>query len=51
VDAVPVLLASEQRNIPVVNTRRENRLVGAVVRAEALGVVSEAIDSLYAAKE
>jgi len=51
VDAVPVLLASEQRNIPVVNTRQENKLVGAVVRAEALGVVSEAIDSLFATKE
>lgn len=42
-DALPVLLASEQRNIPVVNTFKENRLVGAVVRAEALGFLSEAI--------
>jgi CBS domain-containing protein len=42
-DALPVLLASEQRNVPVVNTPKERRLVGAVVRAEALGVLSEAI--------
>ncbi len=42
-DALPILLASEQRNVPVVNTFKENRLVGAVVRAEALGVLSEAI--------
>jgi len=51
VEAVPVLLASEQRNIPVVTTRRENKLVGAVVRAEALGVLSEAIAVLGATKE
>ena len=42
-DALPVLLKSEQQNIPVVNTFKENRLVGAVVRAEALGFLSEAI--------
>ncbi len=42
-DALPTLLASEQRNIPVVNTFAENKLVGAVVRAEALGMLSEAI--------
>ncbi|MEO5803504.1 MAG: ClcB-like voltage-gated chloride channel protein [Verrucomicrobiota bacterium] len=42
-DALPVLLATEQRNVPVVNTFKENRLVGAIVRAEALGLLSEAI--------
>ncbi len=42
-DALPVLLASEQRNVPVVNTFKENRLVGSLVRAEALGLLSEAI--------
>lgn len=42
-DALPVLLATEQRNVPVVNTFKENRLVGAIVRAEALGFLSEAI--------
>jgi CIC family chloride channel protein len=42
-DALPVLLASEQRNIPVVNTQKERRLVGALVRGEALGLLSEAI--------
>jgi CIC family chloride channel protein len=42
-EALPVLLASEQRNIPVVNSRKENRLVGAVVRGEVLGLLSEAI--------
>jgi CIC family chloride channel protein len=43
-DALPVLLASELRNIPVVNDAGDRRLVGAVVRAEALGLVSVAID-------
>jgi hypothetical protein len=38
-----VVLASEQRNIPVVSTLRENRLVGALPRAEVLGLFSEAI--------
>lgn len=44
-DALPVLLASEQRNVPVVNTFDENRLVGSVPRAEALAALSEAIAS------
>jgi CBS domain-containing protein len=42
-DTLPIVLSSEQRNIPVVNTLSENRLVGAVVRAEVLGLLSEAI--------
>lgn len=42
-EALPVLLASEQRNIPVVNNMSEKRLIGAVQRAEALGRLSEAI--------
>lgn len=42
-DTLPTLLASEQRNVPVVNSRTENRLVGAVVRAEVLGMLSEVI--------
>ena len=39
------LLASEQRNVPVVNTFSENRLVGSVLRAEALAALSEMIAS------
>jgi chloride channel protein, CIC family len=42
-DALPVLLASEQRNVPVVNSRQENRLVGSMLRAEALASLSEMI--------
>jgi hypothetical protein len=42
-DALPVLLASEQRNVPVVNTPEEKRLVGALLRAEALASLSEVI--------
>jgi len=42
-DALPTLLASEQRNVPVVNTFEENRLVGSILRAEALSALSEAI--------
>lgn len=44
-DALPVLLSSEQRNIPVVNNHKEQLLVGSLVRAEALGTLSEAIDA------
>jgi H+/Cl- antiporter ClcA/CBS domain-containing protein len=43
VEVLPLVLASEQRNIPVVSTLRENRLVGALPRAEVLGMFSEAI--------
>ncbi|HWQ90032.1 MAG TPA: CBS domain-containing protein, partial [Clostridia bacterium] len=42
-DVLPVVLGSEQRNIPVVNTLKENRLVGALVRSEVLGIFSEVI--------
>ncbi len=42
-DALPILLASEQRNVPVVNNMSEKKLIGAVPRAEALGRLSEAI--------
>jgi CIC family chloride channel protein len=43
IESLPVVLASELRNIPVVNTLKENRLVGALGRAEVLGIFSEAI--------
>lgn len=42
-EALPALLASEQRNVPVVNSLTERRLVGSVLRAEALGTMAEAI--------
>lgn len=42
-EALPVVLASEQRNIPVVNTLKENHLVGALARSEVLSIFSEAI--------
>lgn len=42
-EALPVLLASEQRNIAVVNNRAERKLIGSIGRAEALGMLSEAI--------
>jgi CIC family chloride channel protein len=42
-DALPVLLASEQRNVPVINSPEEKRLIGSVPRAEALAALSEAI--------
>jgi chloride channel protein, CIC family len=42
-EVFPVVLASEQRNIPVVSTLKENRLVGALARAEVLGIFSEVI--------
>jgi chloride channel protein, CIC family len=42
-DALPTLLSSEQRNVPVVNTREEKRLLGSMPRAEALAALSEVI--------
>ncbi len=42
-DAFPVLLQSELRNVPVVNNRIESRLVGSVLRSEALQMISEAL--------
>jgi CIC family chloride channel protein len=42
-EALPAILASELRNIPVVSDARERRLLGAVSRAEVLGLLSEAI--------
>jgi CIC family chloride channel protein len=43
VDAFPALLQSELRNVPVVNNRLENKLVGSILRAEALQMISEAL--------
>jgi CIC family chloride channel protein len=42
-EALPLLLSSELRHLPVVNNRNERRLVGSLVRAEALSLFSEAI--------
>jgi CIC family chloride channel protein len=42
-DVLPLLLASELRNVPVVNSLTEYRLIGAIPRAEALGTLSQAI--------
>lgn len=42
-EALPVLLASDSRNVPVVNNTTERRLVGALARSDALGLVAEAI--------
>jgi CIC family chloride channel protein len=44
-DALPVLLASEQRNIPVVNNFEDDRLIGSMPRAEGLAVLSEAVSA------
>jgi CIC family chloride channel protein len=42
-EVLPVVLESELRNIPVVNSFKENHLIGALGRAEVLSVFSEAI--------
>lgn len=49
VDAFPVLLQSELRNVPVVNNRVENRLIGSVLRSEALQLLTEAAAAKRAA--
>jgi chloride channel protein, CIC family len=44
-EVLPLLLSSELRNIPVVNNSMELKLVGAVTRSEALGLLSEVISA------
>jgi CIC family chloride channel protein len=48
-DVLPVLLASEIRNVPVVDNLTEKRLIGTVARTEALSLLSEAISARSAA--
>lgn len=43
VDALPVVLASELRQIPVVTSAADNRLIGSLPRAQILSIISEAI--------
>jgi CIC family chloride channel protein len=50
-DVLPILLSSELRNVPVVNTLTEYKLIGAVSRAEALGTLSEAISASKSAEQ
>lgn len=45
VDAFPVLLASELRNVPVVNNNIEFQLVGSIARSEALSLLSQALSA------
>jgi len=42
-DALPIVLENELRNVPVVNSPGEKRLVGSVSRAEVLAIFSQAI--------
>jgi CIC family chloride channel protein len=42
-DALPLVMECELRNVPVVNTPSENRLVGSLSRAQLLAIFSEAI--------
>ncbi len=42
-EALGILLSSELMNVPVVASRRDMKLIGSVVRIEALGLLSEAI--------
>jgi chloride channel protein, CIC family len=44
-DALPILLASELRNVPVVNNLSQHRLLGSLAKAEAIGLLSEAISA------
>ena len=49
-DVLPILLESEQRNVPVVSNLSDYKLVGSVARAEALSMLSEAISLRSAPK-
>ncbi len=50
-DVLPVLLASELRNVPVVNTLTDYKLIGAISRVEALGTLAEAISASTPTRE
>ena len=43
IEALPALLQSELRNVPVVTSFAENRLIGSVNRSEVLALLSDAI--------
>jgi len=47
---LPLLLATDLRNVPVVDSVTEFRMVGAVARAEALGLLADAINARSAAE-
>jgi CIC family chloride channel protein len=49
-DVLPLLLASEIRNVPVVNNPVQKQLIGTVARVEALSLLSEAISARSATK-
>ena len=49
-DVLPLLLASEIRNVPVVDNLHQRRLIGTVARSEALSVLSEAISARSSSK-
>ena len=44
-DVLPVLLAAELRNVPVVDDVSQFRLIGAVARSEALALLQDAISA------
>ena len=46
-DALPILIASELRNVPVVNSRRQGKLIGRVARAELLALMSESLSPTH----
>jgi len=49
-DVLPLLLASEIRNVPVVDNAVQKRLIGTVARTEALSLLSEAISARSASQ-
>ena len=49
IEVFPVLLQSELRNVPVINNDFERRLVGSVLRSEALNLLSDALSARRAA--
>lgn len=50
-EALPVLLASEMRNVPVVNNLAEFRLTGSLSRGEGLRLFADAIAARQAARD
>lgn len=50
-EALPILMASELRNIPVVNNYLDFQLTGSLSRSQALGLFSDAIAARRAARE
>lgn len=46
-EALPILIASELRNVPVIDSVHGQKLIGRIARAEVIGVLTEAMSPMH----